>query len=634
MSRWFDALPLHRKLIVLALAASTAALLAALVSLMAFDVERFRSAASEDAHALAQIIAENSAAAIVFNDADTARQMLASVQVRPFVSRACMYRADGSLLAGYARAGAASACPDAPADERGWRAVASRVPVVRNGRTVGVIFVERLLNDLPDRVVATASTGFLMLLLAGAVAFGVARRLQQTISRPIVSLANAARAIARDQHAALPHIEAPPDETGALVEAFEDMVRRLVSSNEALSLEIDERRRMQDEREALLAREREANRLKDEFLAAVSHELRTPLNAIMGWTQVLASLKPQERNEQTMGKAIASLARNAQAQNRVIEDLLDVSRIITGKLQLNLTAVDLRLAIESAVDVVTPVASAKRVRLDAHLPPVASMIQGDFDRVRQVLWNLLSNGVKFTPPGGAVTIRVENTADAYAVLVSDTGIGIAPEFLPHVFERFRQADGSTTREHGGLGLGLALVKELTELHGGRVQAASPGLGRGSTFTVTFPQLIPAARETPPLTDAHPPELPRLDGVSILAVDDNADALEILTAALSSVGATVRTARSGEDALRSIDAAAPQIVLCDLAMPGMDGFALLEGIRRADAAAARTTPVLALTAYASDDYRRRCQRAGFQGHIAKPFNTVDLVRHVADALARA
>jgi len=626
---WFDALPLHRKLITMALAVSTAALSAALIGLVAFDVLRFRQSAADDALALAQVIAENAAATIVFNDAQNARQMLDSVQVRPFISRACLYRAGGSLLAGFERPGSAP-CPVVPADARTWRAVASRVAVARNGRVVGSIFVERRLDDLPGRVIATASAGLFMLLVAGVVAFGVARRLQATISRPIVSLANAARAIGRDQHAPMPTIEAPPDETGALVDAFSEMVRRLLSSNEALTMEVEERRRMQAEREALLVREREANRLKDEFLAAVSHELRTPLNAIMGWTQVLANMKPEDRGGPTLAKAIASLSRNAHAQSRVIEDLLDVSRIVTGKLQLKVAAVDLRAVIESALDVVAPIAAAKRVRLDVDLPPAASMIRGDVDRVRQVLWNLLSNAVKFTPPDGTVSVRVSGDAAHYTLVVSDSGIGIAPAFLPHVFERFRQADGSTTREHGGLGLGLALVKELTELHGGTVRADSPGVGHGATFTVTLPGL---ARTSAGQPFAPAPQIaaPRLDGVEILAVDDSPDALDVIAAALGDAGATVRIASSGSEAMAQVRRSLPHVILCDIAMPGMDGFALLDAIRQD--ARAKAIPVLAVTAYASEDSRETCARAGFQGYISKPFAIAELVRDVAAALSR-
>jgi signal transduction histidine kinase/CheY-like chemotaxis protein len=630
---WFGRQPLHRKLIVLALAASSTALLAALLGLTAFDVIRFRSSAVDDAHAVAQVIAENMSAAIVFNDADAARQMLASVQVRPFVSRACVYRADGTLFASYTRT--AASCPSIPWDEQTWRAVASRVPVVRNDREFGAVYVERTLGDLPARVIATTSAGVLMLLLAGAVAFGVARRLQQTISRPIVTLAAVARAIERDQRTEMPAIDAPPDETGALAAAFSDMVRRLVTVNEALRLEVDERRRVEAERESLLTREREASRLKDEFLAAVSHELRTPLNAIMGWTQVLVTMKPDERTDEMLAKAFAVLARNAQAQNRVIEDLLDVSRIITGKLQLRLATVDLRTAIESAVDVMSPIASAKRVQLDVELPPAGSLVHADFDRIRQILWNILSNAVKFTAAGGTVRLRASANAATHTIAVSDTGIGIPPAFLPHVFERFRQADGSTTREHGGLGLGLALVKELTELHGGTVRADSGGKDQGATFTITLPSMTPAGAAA--VRDLLQPDAIsplRLEGVHVLAIDDNRDALEFVAAALERVGARVRQAASGPEAIAELEHRPADLVLCDLGMPGMDGFAVLGWIRDHDRTEGRTTPVLAVTAYASAEYRERCLRAGFQGHLAKPFTTLDLVQAAADARARA
>jgi CheY-like chemotaxis protein len=293
--------------------------------------------------------------------------------------------------------------------------------------------------------------------------------------------------------------------------------------------------------------------------------------------------------------------------------------------------VDLRTAIESAVDVVTPIAAAKRVRLDTDLPPVASIVQADFARLRQILWNLLSNAIKFTPAGGFVTLQVRADERTYSIVVSDTGVGIAPDFLPHVFERFRQADGSTTREHGGLGLGLALVKELAELHGGAVAAASGGAGAGATFTVTLPRLVATADAAPEHDEDR--AISRLDGVQILAVDDNADALDIVAAALASAGANVRLALSGREAVEELRRAPPDLVLCDLAMPGMDGFAVLKWIREHDRALARSTPVLAVTAYASDEYRERCLRAGFQGHIAKPIRTADLVREVVAALAR-
>ena len=406
----------------------------------------------------------------------------------------------------------------------------SRVAVVRNGSLVGTVFVERTLSDLGSTVLITAAAGVLALLFAGVMALVLAERLQGVISRPIVELAHAARAIGRDARYEMPPIPAAADETGELVHAFGDMVEKLVSSNKALQAEVEERRRMQAEREGLLAREREASRLKDEFLAAVSHELRTPLNAILGWTQILESTTPDDK---TIAKAVASLSRNAQAQNRVIQDLLDVSKIITGKLQLDLQAVDLRSVVESSMEVIAPIATAKHIHLDADLPKVACMVHADYDRSRQIVWNLLSNAVKFTPSGGSVTLRLSIAPESYAIAVSDTGIGIPAAFLPHVFERFRQADGTTTREHGGLGLGLAIVKELTELQGGSVAVTSAGRDAGATFTVTFPQLTRATR-TMAAGGRLDPRV-RIDGISVLAVDDNPDALEIVTVALDRRG---------------------------------------------------------------------------------------------------
>jgi len=630
MKGWFASLPIHRKLIAMALVVSGLSLVAAIAGLVAFDVARFRAAVAEGTRGNAQLLAENVAAAIVFDDAEAVGRTMATIAVRPYFTQACAYRKDGSFLAGYSQP-SGPRCPPHPADRRDWTAAGSVVPVQFKGRSVGYCYVERSLADLRGRVVVTATAGVLTLLLAAALAFEVARKLQLLVSKPIVALAGAAREIGRNEHFEMPPIDAPPDETGALVAAFQDMVTRLVSSNEALRTEIDERRRMQVEREQLLGREREASRLKDEFLAAVSHELRTPLNAISGWTQVLAASSP---SEQTLAKAIASILRNIEAQKRVIEDLLDVSRIIAGKLQMTLSSADLRTVVEAAVDVILPAARAKGVRVEVTLPNIPCFAQVDFDRIRQVLWNLLSNGVKFTPAGGSVSVSLVERGRAYAIVVADTGIGIPPPFLPHVFERFRQADGSTTREYSGLGLGLAIVKELTELHGGTVTAASAGTGKGSTFTVTLPRLLETfAPEETGLPDSVP--APRLDGVTVLAVDDNLDALEVLTAALSDAGATVRVAVSGPDALTQFQQATPDVVLCDLAMPGMDGFEVLKQIRRLEADDhGTTTPVLAITAYASAETRDRCLAAGFLGHVAKPYKPGDIVREIASSVTRA
>ena len=589
MIRWFASLPIHRKLIAMALAVSTAALLAAMAGLLAFDVARFRSTSTEGAHVLAQVISENAAAAIVFDDAEAARQMLRSVEGLPVVSRACVYRADGTLLAGYYRSSDLR-CPATPVPARSWHAVSSRVPVVRNGREVGAVYVERTLSDLPGRVIATTAAGLFMLLLAGVLAFGLARWMQVLISRPIVQLARAAREIGRGELTEMPPVAAPPDETGELVQAFSDMVRRLMTSNRALTAEVEERRRMQAEREELLSREREASRLKDEFLAAVSHELRTPLNAILGWTQVLASTKP---TDEILAKAIASLLRNARAQNRVIEDLLDVSRIITGKLQLTLTAVDLRIG--------------DGVGGGGH--HAGRVGQGRASRAHRAGAAVRRAGRLRSHPAGAVEPAVqrgevhlrrrgrEHPAGRRRARLCRQRDGYRHGHRPHVpaarvraVPSGRWIDDPRARRSGPGAGDRQGADGAARRDGPRDE---PGPGRGATFTITVPRLVGGLSDAASSGDVED-EYARLDGIQVLAVDDNPDALDVLASALSVAGARVRTATSGMQALDQIRRERPSIVLCDLAMPGMDGFDVLRRIRTLDDVRARDVPVLAVT----------------------------------------
>ncbi|MGH9372165.1 MAG: ATP-binding protein, partial [Vicinamibacterales bacterium] len=468
MTRWFARLPIHRKLVAMALVVTTAALVVATIGLAALDVWRYRETALDDIEALAEVIAENTAAAVTFKDTDAALNSLATVRVRPTVQRSCLYLPDGTLFAGFARS-PEFACPSAQPTDVPWRVVAGTAAVNSNTRLIGTVYVERDLAEIGARIAVAGLTGLGMLLLAATVAFALAQRLHRSVSRPITQLASAARAIGPASGPdALLDVQAGDDEIGDLVRAFAEMLRRVRDANARLLESNETLRRQETEREQLLVREREASRLKDEFLAAVSHELRTPLNAIAGWVQILTTTTA---NEQTVAKAIASIARNAKAQTRVIEDLVDVSRIVTGKLNLRCDPVDLRDVATSAVDVIRPAADAKHIRLDVEVPSEACFVNGDRDRLQQIVWNLLSNAIKFTPTGGAVSLALKTGADDdFTVEVTDTGVGIPASFLPHVFDRFRQADGSMTREHGGLGLGLAIVKELAELHGGVVRA--------------------------------------------------------------------------------------------------------------------------------------------------------------------
>lgn len=375
-----------------------------------------------------------------------------------------------------------------------------------------------------------------------------------------------------------------------------------------------------------------ASRLKDEFLATVSHELRTPLHAISGWAHVLARA---ELNPEDHARAVDAILRNAKAQNRIIEDILDVSRIITGKLKLDLQSIDLRGVIVTALDTVRPTAAAKQIRIDYEDTQDAALpVLGDTARLQQAVWNILMNALKFTPTGGSVTVRVAFRDGMVGVEVNDTGPGIPADFLPHVFERFRQADGSITRRHGGLGLGLAIVRHIVEMHGGQAEAHSAGEGCGATFILRLPLAATThvATDTATYTCEVRPVahdvVPRIDGCRVLVVDDEGDVLELVAKVLSDAGAAVTTANSARGALEALTHLTFDLFIFDIAMPDVDGYALMRGIRERDGALASTPPAIALTACAHAEERARAFAAGFQCHLAKPIEPPELVKAVA------
>ena len=379
-----------------------------------------------------------------------------------------------------------------------------------------------------------------------------------------------------------------------------------------------------------------ANRLKDEFLATLSHELRTPLNAILGYSRMIRSgLTSGEKQ----AKAIAAVERNATSLTQIVEDVLDVSRIVSGKLRLNVQPVELPPVVADAIDSIIPAANAKGVGIRMVSDPGAAPVSGDPERLQQVVWNLVSNAVKFTPRGGQVQVRVERVNSHVAIVVSDSGIGIAKEFLPHIFERFRQADAGTTREQGGLGLGLAITRHLVELHGGRIQAASPGAGGGATFRVELPVMIVHPEEQTerrvhprdPRTDPRM-SIPDLAGIRVLAVDDDSDALLLVGEILEAAGAEVTAADSGAAALKILETFQPDVLLADIGMPRMDGFELITRVRKSTTPSLRVIPAAALTAYARSDDRARALRTGFQMHLAKPIDPAELMAAVG-ALAK-
>jgi PAS domain S-box-containing protein len=380
----------------------------------------------------------------------------------------------------------------------------------------------------------------------------------------------------------------------------------------------------------------QANRLKDDFLATLSHELRTPLNAILGYARMISGgLIAADK----LLRAVQTIERNATTLTQMVEDVLDVSRIVAGKMRLNVQPVDLPLVLHEAVETIRPAADAKRIRINAVIDPQVSPISGDPDRLQQIVWNLLSNAVKFTPKEGQIQLRLERVNSSVEIIVSDTGTGIAPEFLPHLFERFRQADTDTTRQRAGLGLGLAIVRNLTELHGGSVYASSSGPGTGATFRVRLPVSIVHQGSTKEKR-VHPRhesvsssrKMPDLTGTHVLAVDDEPDALRLLTEILEAAGARVTTARTGAAALEKIAVTEPDVLVADLGMPLMDGFELINRLRQSADPRLRKLPAAALTAYARSEDRAKTLQAGFEMHLAKPIDPVELASAVK-ALAR-
>jgi len=401
-----------------------------------------------------------------------------------------------------------------------------------------------------------------------------------------------------------------------------------------------ERRRAEAERAEMFKRERaaradaeKANRLKDEFLATLSHELRTPLNAVIGWSRMLGSGRLDRESSQ---HALEVIERNAWAQKQIIEDILDVSRVITGKLQLNLGPVDLITVVDAALDAVRPAMEAKEIKIETIIGASLRLISGDADRLQQVVWNVLSNAAKFTPAGGKVEISVSQTATHVQIQVKDSGPGVDPAFLPHVFERFRQADGSTTRTHGGLGLGLAIVRHLVELHGGTIFVENREAGGGAIFTIRLP--LPSGELNPEALGAaslvkQQSEQPSLEGLRILVVDDEIDALDLIGVELAQHGAKLVGVASAEEALKALEQVEFDLLISDIGMPGTDGYQLIRQIRKQEEGSRRKIPAVALTAYARVQDRMQAIMAGFSTHVAKPVEANELITVVASLVGR-
>ncbi|MDQ1611955.1 MAG: hypothetical protein QOG00_1886 [Pyrinomonadaceae bacterium] len=446
------------------------------------------------------------------------------------------------------------------------------------------------------------------------------------------------------------HARVIPAESYSGIADADARLRTIISLQQkarTLEAEIAERREAEERLRAALAREQvaradaeQANRLKDEFLATASHELRTPLTAILGWSHMLRHGQLDEANA---ARAVATIERNAKAQAQLVEDILDVSRVITGKLRLEVAPVDIAPVINAAIDSVQLAADSKNIQLSVTFDPVARHVSGDAGRLQQVVWNLLSNAVKFTPEGGRVEVRLERAGAQARLTVSDDGCGFSPAFVPYIFDRFRQADGTSTRRHGGLGLGLSIVRQLVELHGGTARADSPGEGRGATFTITLPLAVTphaakdhghssatgddyswrygesgAPRVKPPLS---------LAGVRVLLVEDDEDSLNTLAAILNGYQAMVQTAACAADALDALNWYKPDVLISDLAMPREDGYSLISKLRAREAETGEQTPAIALTAYVRVEDRARALSAGFNTFVPKPVDPGELINAI-------
>jgi PAS domain S-box-containing protein len=468
---------------------------------------------------------------------------------------------------------------------------------------------------------------------------GQVRVLSQALHGHLISMAavSAEHGYAQMQQAVRISPLSHEDRVIGTLTIIEDVTERVAREAE-LQAQIEARSQLLSSEKLARSEAERANRLKDEFLATISHELRNPLNAIMGWAHMLRLGKLSDVNAE---RAVETIYRNAKAQAQLVADLLDVSRIISGKLRLDVRTVDLIYIINAAIDSIRPAAEAKGIRVQTLLDPAAGPISGDADRLQQIVWNLLTNAVKFTPKGGRIQVKIQRINSHVEIVVSDSGVGISKEFLPYVFDRFRQADATTTRIHGGLGLGLSIVRQLVDLHGGSVSVHSEGEGKGTTFTITLPFVGVLSQND--AESVHPTQgeevisfdgLPSLQGLKVLVVDDEADTRELISEVLRECGSEVITSNSAADALVALEEHKPDILISDLGMPDEDGYSLISKIRALPDERGGQIPAAALTAYARAEDRMRVLRSGFQFHLPKPVDSAELVTVVASLAGRA
>ena len=610
----FNRLSIRQRLTAMLMLLSGTVLVLAAMAFVTWDFFRFRADMQTDLVTQAQLVLENTAAAVTFHDPDAAGETLEMLQIHPHMQIACLYLSSGQLFASrtFPLRDPNDRCPASVT--QGVRIAGNRMLVTElaRSRDPGTMLMLGVDLDGHRARIRTQATAVAAILVAGLlVSFLLASILQRMVARPIGSLAATARSIADGGDYSIRAANRTGDEIGVLVQAFNRM--------------LDEIQASQKERAELLDREQQANRLKDEFLATLSHELRTPLNAIVGWVHLLrrGQLPPDEARH-----ALERIDRNAHAQARLVQDLLDVSRITSGKLLLDVREMDLATVALNAVDACRPAAEARHVSLVTRFTGTFPTM-GDPDRLQQVFWNLITNAVRFTPANGIVTVSISRADQTDIIEVHDTGAGIEPQFIPFMFEPFRQADAASTRSHGGLGLGLTIVRRLAEMHGGTVSVASEGIGKGATLTVKLPVRKPTPIALLPMAQRQ--RVASLADATVLIVDDDHDTLMLLESTLKLAGARPISAESVAEAVRRSDGIVLDAMVSDIAMPGQDGYTLMT-LLKDRLGTAMPAATVALTAYASRADRERALAAGFRQHLAKPVNPDVLLQTLEDLLA--
>jgi signal transduction histidine kinase/CheY-like chemotaxis protein len=576
----------------------------------------------------AMIVAMNSGAPMAFGDRANAEEALHAFQLHQGVVEATLFGLSGEVFAHYARRGNHE--PALPMHPPGLaqadRLLVLVLPIEEHKQTLGRLQVAFDLDRTRARLWRSLLLAGLVTMVAVSLVYLFSRRMRDVLMRPIAALGQTVGQVASSKDYSLRAEKISDDELGSFTDAFNGMLAQIQKQDRDLQL-------ARADAEA-------ASQLKDEFLATLSHELRTPLTPILGWAQILQRLAGGDARLQQAAQVIE---RSARSQTQIVDDLLDMSRIVSGKLRLEMQPVELGEVIDAAIDTVRSAAEGKQVHLISVIEP--SVVRGDPHRLQQVVWNLLTNAIKFTEAGGEVRVTLRRGGQHAAIVVSDSGEGISPSFLPHVFERFRQADSSTTRSHGGLGLGLSIARQLVELHGGSIRASSPGIGGGASFSVLLPMQaaeherhptpLPVERRTCHRLTPCPASqaMPSLAGLRLLLVESDADARDLIQQLLSEQGTTVQIAASTADALQALQAAPPDVLISDIGTEDCDGFGLIRAIRALPAEQGGTVPAIALTSFARSEERTAALLAGYQLHVAKPVEQAELRAAIASLAGR-